>query len=130
MKCLANFLKHDTICKEVVIAQETLKFTMFADEVLLFLSGTSDQFSRKFAILHEFSNHSNCKMNFSKRQAFHIGSNRNCTDKSYIDKGLKWPTETSKHLGASISIKKGNENAKTLLELSLVLLLNKTKNIF
>ena len=60
--------------------QEPLKFTMFADGVLFFLSGTNDQFSRVFAVLQDFSNHSNCKINLSEYQAFHIGSNRNCVD--------------------------------------------------
>ena len=93
MQCLANVLKQDTIYKGVVIDQETLKFTMFADDVLLFLSGTNDQFSRIFDVLLEFFSHSNCTINLSKCQAFHIGSNRNCVDKPFIDKGLKWPTE-------------------------------------
>ena len=118
IQCLANVLKQDTIHKGVVIDQETLKFTMFADAVLLFLSGTNDQFSRIFAVLLEFSNHSNCKINLSKCQAFHIGSNRNCVNKPFIDKGLKLPTETFKRLGVLIIIKKCYDNAKTLLELS------------
>ena len=42
MQCLANFLKQDIIYKGVVIAKETLKFTVFADDVLLFLSGAND----------------------------------------------------------------------------------------
>ena len=40
--CIANVLKHDTIYKGIVINQETLRFTMFADDVLLFLSGAND----------------------------------------------------------------------------------------
>ena len=101
---------------------------MFADDVLLFLSGTNDQFSRVFAVLHELSNHRNCKINLSKFQAFHIGSNKNCVDKPFIDKGLKWPTKTLKYLGVLIPIKKCYDNVKTLLELNLVPLLKKTKN--
>ena len=65
MQCLANVLKQDTICKGVVINQETLKFSMFADNVLLFLSGTNDQFFRIIIVLQEFSNHNNCKINLS-----------------------------------------------------------------
>ena len=106
LQCLANVLKQDTIYKEVVTDQETLKFTMFADDVLLFLSGTNDQFSRIFDVLLEFSNHSNCKINLSKFQAFHIGSNRNCVDKPFLDKDLTWPTETFKYLGVLVSVKK------------------------
>ena len=64
MQCLANVLKQDSIYKGVVIYQKALKFTMFADDVLLFLSGTNDQFSRLFVVLQEFSNHSNCKIKF------------------------------------------------------------------
>ena len=37
--------------------------------------------------------------------AFHIGSNRNCVDKPFIDKGLKWPTETFKYLGVLVPVK-------------------------
>ena len=131
MQCLANVLKQDTIYKGVIIEQETLKFTMFADDVLLFLLGTDDQFSRIFDVLLEFFNHSNknCKINLSKCQAFHIGSNRNCVDKPFIDKGLKWPTETFKCLGVLVPVKKCYDNAKKLLELNLVPLLNKMKNI-
>ena len=129
MQCAANVLKQDAIYKGVVIDQETLKFTMFADDVLLFLLGTNDQFSRIFAVLEEFSNHCNYKINLSKCQAFHIGSNKNCVDKPFIDKGLKWPTETFKYLGVLIPIKKCYDDAKTLLELNLVPLLNKTKSI-
>ena len=120
MQCLANVLKQDTTYKGVVIDQETLKFTMFADDILLFLSGTNDQFSRIFDVLLEFSNHSNCKIDLSKCQVFHIGSNRNCVDKPFIDKGLKWPTETFKYLGVLVPVKKCYDNAKKLLELNLV----------
>ena len=77
MQCLANLLKQDTIYNGIVIDQEPLKFTMFTYDVLLFLSGTNDQFSRIFAVFQDFSNHSNCKINLSKYQAFHIGCNRN-----------------------------------------------------
>ena len=129
MQCLANVLKQDTIYKGVIIDQETLKFTMFADDILLFLSGTNDQFSRIFDVLLEFFNHSNCKINLSKCQAFNIGSNRNCVDKLFIDKGLKWPTETFKYLGVLVPVKKCYDNAKKLVELNLVPLLNKMKNI-
>ena len=117
------------IYKGVVIDHETLKFTMFADDVLLFLSGTNDQFSRKFDVLLEFSSHSNCNINLSNCQAFHIGSNRNCVDKPVIDKGLKWPTETIKYLGVLVPVKNCYDNAKKLLELNFVPLLNKMKNI-
>ena len=98
----------------VVIDQETLKFTMFADDVLLFLSGTNDQFSRIIDVLLEFSNHSNCKINLSKCQAFHISSNRNCVDKPFIDKDLKWPTEAFKYLGVLVPVKECYDNAKKL----------------
>ena len=130
MQCLANVSKQDTIyMKGVVIDQETLKFIMFADDVLLFLSGTNNQFFCVFAVLQEFSNHSNCKINLLKCQAFHIGSSRNCVDTPFIDKGLKWPTETFMYLGVLIPTKKCYDNAKALQELNLVPLLNKTKNI-
>ena len=59
-----------------------------------------------------------------------MGSNRNCPDKSFIDKGLKLPTETFKYLNVSTLIIKCDDNAKILLELNLVSLVNKTKNIF
>ena len=87
MQCFANVLMKDTVYTGVVIEQETLKFTMFADDILLFLSGTNDQFSRIFAILQEFFTHSNCKINLSKCQVFYIGSNRICVDSSFIDEG-------------------------------------------
>ena len=102
---------------------------MFANDVLLFLSGSHDQFSRLFATPQEFSKHSNCKINLSNCQAFHIGNNKNCVDMPFIDKGLKWPTETFKYLGVLILVKKCYDNAKTPLELNLVPLLNTTKNI-
>ena len=129
MLCLANVLKQDIIYKGTVIDQETLKFTIFADDVLLFLSSTNDQFSRIFDVLLEFSKHSNCKINLSKCQVFHIGSNRNCVDKPFIDKGLKWPMKASKYSGVLVPVKKCYDNAKKLLELNLVPLLNKMKNI-
>ena len=50
-QCLANVLKQDTLYKGVVLDQETFKFTMLADDVLLFLSGTNDQFSWNFPII-------------------------------------------------------------------------------
>ena len=105
LQCLANVLKQDTMYQGVVIDHETLKFTMFADDALLFLSGTNDQFSRTFDVLLEFSNRSNYKIKLSKYQAFHIGSNRNCVDKPFIDKGLKWPTEAFKYLVVLIPTK-------------------------
>ena len=77
-----------------------------------FYGGIYDQFSRIFDVLLKFSNHSNCKINLSKCQTFHIGSNRNCVDKPFIDKGLKWPTETFKYLGVLVPVKKCYDNAK------------------
>ena len=96
---------------------------MFTDDVLLFLLGTNDQFSPAIAVLQKFSNHSHCKINLPKCQAFR------CMDKSFINKALKWQMETFKYLDVSILIKKCDDNKKTLLELNLVPLLNKTKNI-
>ena len=58
-----------------------------------FLSGMKQLFSRIFALLLEFANHGNCKLNLSKCQAFHVGSNNNCLAKPFIDKGLKWSTK-------------------------------------
>ena len=85
MQCLTNFIMQDTIYKGVVIAQKTLKFIMFADDILLFLLGTTNQLSCVFANLHEFSNHSNCKINLCKCQAFQIDINKNWVDYSLIN---------------------------------------------
>ena len=59
IQCLANVLKQDTVYKGVVIEQEALKFIMFADDALLFLSGTNDQLSS----ISKIFNHNNCKIN-------------------------------------------------------------------
>ena len=72
-----------------MIAPEMLKFTMVADDVLLFLSGSNDLFSPIFANLQEFCNHCNCKIKSSKCQCFLIINNRNCVNKPIINKNLK-----------------------------------------
>ena len=91
MQCLANIFKRDVIFKGVMLTNETLKLTMFADDILLFLSGKEDQFERIFTSLHDFAIHSDCKLNMAKCQAFLVTSNRDSFDKSYIDKDLQWP---------------------------------------
>ena len=50
-------------------------------------------------------------------------------NKPFIDKGLKWPTETFTYLGVLIPIKQCYDNAKSQLELNLVPVLKKTKTI-
>ena len=86
-----------------MLTNETLKLTMFADDILLFLSDKEDQFERIFTILHDFATHSDCKLNMAKCQAFHEGSNRDSFEKSYFDKGLQWPKDIqiSEYIGAN-----------------------------
>jgi len=64
---------------------------MFADDILLFLSGTNEQFQRKFFILNDFALHSDCKLNMVKCQAFHIGSNKSSTSKPFWTKAYNGP---------------------------------------
>ena len=60
--------------KPYQLTNETLKLTMFANDILLFLSGKEDQFERIFTIVHDFAIHCDCKLNMAKCQAFHVGS--------------------------------------------------------
>ena len=94
MQCLANIFKQDVIFKGVTLTNETLKLTMFADDILLFMSGKEDQFERILTIFHDFAIHSDCELNMAKCQAFHVRSNRDSFDKRYLDKGLQRPNET------------------------------------
>ena len=98
--------KQDVIYKGFTLTHETLKLTMLANDILLFLSGKEDQLERVFTILHDFAIHSDCKLNTAKCQAFHVASNRDSFDKPYLDKGLQWPYETFKYLGIGADYKK------------------------
>ena len=129
MQCLANIFKEDVIFKGVMLTNETLKLTMFADDILLFILGKEDQFERIFTILHDFAIHSDCKLNMAKCQAFRVGSNRDSFDKPYLDKGLQWPKEIFKYLGISVLIKKSDGNDKKLMDLNCANVIDKTKSI-
>ena len=94
MQCLSNMLEQDKTFQGVVVSQEKIKFTMFADDILLFLSGTTEQFARIFDILNDFAIHSHCKLNLAKCQAFHVGSNRCSHDKPYLLEGLLLATRS------------------------------------
>ena len=65
MQCLANIFKQNVIFKGVMLTNETLKLTWFADDILLFLPGKEDQFERTFTILHDFAIHNDCKLNMA-----------------------------------------------------------------
>ena len=97
-----------------MLTNETLKLTMFTDDILLFLSGKEDQFERIF-ILHDFAIHSDCKLNTAKCPAFHLGSNKDSFDKPCLDKGLQWPKEIFKYQGILLAIKKSDDNNKILV---------------
>ena len=129
MQCLASIFKQDVIFKGVMLTNETLKLTMFADDILLFLSGKEDQFERIFTILHDFAIQSDCKLNMANCQAFHVGRNRDSFDKSYLDKGLLWPKEIFKYLGIFVPIKKRDDNDKKLVDLNSANVIDKTKSI-
>ena len=129
MQCLANIFNQDVIFKGVMLTNETLKLKMFADDILLFLSGKEDQFERIFTILHDFAIHNDCKLNMAKCQAFHVGSNRDSFDKPYLDKCSQWPKEIFKYLGILVPIKKSDHNDKKLVNLNCANVIDKTKSI-
>ena len=100
---------------------------MFADDILLFSTGTKQQFGRIFCILNEFAAHSDCKLKMSKCQGFHVEANRDDIDKPYSGKGLQWPSEVFRYLGILVPIQSCNKCSKSLFELNMQMLWIKLK---
>ena len=85
------------------------QISLFANDAVIYLNGTSFQFKCVFDILNFFGKESGCKVNLSKSYAFYIGSSMEKKFKPFSSKGLSWPTSVFKYLGVNIPLNKFDE---------------------
>ena len=73
---LAAMLRQSKDYQGFEIEHHCFKVSLFADDAVIYLNGSSSQFRCVFDILDYFGKESGCKVNLSKSYAFYIGSSR------------------------------------------------------
>ena len=87
-----------------------VKVSLFADDTLVFVEGTRNDFETIFDILDKFGKLSACKINESKSKAFYTGNVKDFSIKHRENKGLIWPLDTVTYLGITIPVGKEKKN--------------------
>lgn len=82
----------------IVIGQKFHKITLYADDVLLFLSNPTKSVNRLIEMIHLFSTFSSNEMNFSKSEAMSLRSQQQ-TPRSFTSSPLKWSLMGFVYLG-------------------------------
>ena len=103
-------LMHDVGYKGLSIADTSLKYSMFADDTVIFLDGRESQFKQVFDILQQFSVLSGLQINLEKSQGFYIGTKRQTSNKPLSEKGLQWPQGYVRYLGVYFPLSPINHN--------------------
>lgn len=74
-----------------------IKFTAYADDILLFISNPSTSLPAFFSLLHDYSNVSGYKLNVDKSEILPL--NKYCLPSLFKDSGFKWTSSHIKCLG-------------------------------
>ena len=110
----------------IKVKDKEIKESLFADDTLVFLEGTKNDFDIVFDILHKFGELSGCKINGSKSKAFYIGNFWDSSNKYRENKGLTWPVDIVTYLGITIPVGKEKKN---IFELNFANTVNKIRSI-
>ena len=88
---LAIFLRNDRIFQGIKIENHCCELSLFADDLTIYLNGSSHQFERAFIKLDIFALVFGSKVNFQKSQAIYLGSNIGKLQKPFENKEPNWP---------------------------------------
>ena len=110
IECLASALRANSQYVGLQLESSNVKISLFADDTIIYVDETINQFEIVFAIFTKFAMSSGCTINWNKYKAFYIGASKRCQEKPLSYHGLQWPDDTIQYLGLTIPTKpKGDE---------------------
>ena len=101
---LTLLLRQSQVCKGLTIKKHCFKFSLLADDTVIYLNGNPSQFNFVFTILNDFGRHTCCSVNFNKSVAFCSGSSKENTTEPYSSQGLSWLTNAYRYFGVTFPI--------------------------
>ena len=99
IECLASALRANSQYVGLQLGSSNVKISLFADDTIIYLDGTVNQFEIVFAIFTKFGMFSGCTINWNKSKAFYIGASKHWQEKPLFHFGLQWPDDTIQYLG-------------------------------
>ena len=109
-KCLAIMLHQCRQYEGITLNKLTFKISLLADDVAIFLNGSTLQFNYAFDILNAFGQKSGCEINMNKSNAFYVGFSKGSVSQPFFVYGLSWPQNLVKDLGVNIPINNFDNN--------------------
>ena len=110
IECLASALRASSQYVGLQLGSSNVKISLFADDTIIYLNRTVNQFEIVSAIFTKFATFSGCTINWNKSKAFYIGASKRWQKKPLSHFGLQWPDDNIQYLGLTIPTKpKGNK---------------------
>lgn len=105
MEPFANLVRENTSIQGVKIKQQEVRISLFADDVVLYLTSPPRSIHHLNAILSDFAEVSGLQLNHSKSELYPIGIPSKGTVDSDCLKSFRWINKSWKYLGIYIPIK-------------------------
>ena len=105
IECLASASRANSQYVGLQLGSSNVKISLFADDTIIYLDETVNQFEIVFAIFTKFAMFSGCTINWNKSKAFYIGASKRWQEKPLSHFGLQWPDDTIQYLGLTIPTK-------------------------
>ena len=100
---LSMLINMDPNITGVIIGEENIKLTQFADDTTLILDGSQHSLESALNTLEIFGDYSGLKMNMEKTKVIWIGRKRFCKEKLNIKLKLEWGNTEFSMLGLHFS---------------------------
>lgn len=95
-----NLIRDSINIKGIIIKNEEHKLSLYADDILLYLTKLSSTIPHLKTLINEFGDYSGYKVNIDKTGAMDI--NGKIPQNVKLQTGFKWPSEGIKYLGIFI----------------------------
>ena len=119
LEVLATAIRAEKEIKGIQIGKEEVKFSLFADDMILYIENPKDSTRKLLQLINEYSNVAGCKINTQKSLAF-IYSNNEKTEREIKETiPFTFVTKRIKYLGIKLSKVTKDldiENYKTLMK--------------
>ena len=104
IEIMALSIRQNDQIKGILVKNQEVKISLFADDSVCFLDGSDNSFSLLFDVLFKFGQYSGCKINYSKTEAIWIGSKIGCQNFPHTNRGISWKMSQFQCLGVTFSL--------------------------
>ena len=104
VEVLAKAIRENKNIKCILVNQNEIKISQYADDTTLILDGSKSSLEASFKILDKFGAVSGLRLNDKKTEALWIGSNTGKDQIIFSERNFKWPKYKVKSLSVWISV--------------------------